>query len=407
MEYEKTGEKNKVGIITFYHGNYNFGGLLQAYALPAAFQKYFGLYAEQIDYFTKYDVDHAARRCNAKGCGNVIGNLTYRLGILFFRTIEHSNLSKRKTSFDHFIRDIPHSSKTYNINTISECKDRYRICVCGGDQIWNDYAVTAPSYNTEEYKVYSLQFAGSKTKKIAYAPSMAVLSMTDQYKTIMRKGLSELDAISVRERCSVPVLRQITEREISVVVDPVLLLTQTEWNACLVEKNLKGKYILCYLLGDNEDQRKAVEKLARRLHLRIVTFPHILCNVVRKCDLFFGDIRDFSSGPREFLGLIKNAEFVITDSFHACVFSMIFQTPFAVFERHKAGEKGTMNSRIFDFLEEYHLEDQLFTEDTLTKMQEIPQIDFSYAQKHWKKRRKESLEYLEHALKDNENGAKE
>ena len=137
----------------------------------------------------------------------------------------------------------------------------------------------------------------------------------------------------------------------------------------------------------------------------IVTFPHILGNDVRKSDLFFGDIRDYASGPREFLGLIKNAEFVITDSFHACVFSMIFRTPFAVFERDKANRKGNMNSRIYDFLEEYHLERQLVTEETLAGMNEIPKVDFSYAHQHWKRRREESLEYLRNALKGSENGA--
>ena len=131
-----------------------------------------------------------------------------------------------------------------------------------------------------------------------------------------------------------------------------------------------------------------------------MTFPHIFLNVVRKCDLFFGDIHDYTSGPREFIGLIKNAEFVITDSFHACVFSMIFQKPFVVFERNKIGEKGNMNSRIYDFLEEYHLENQLVTEKKLEDMNKIPEIDFTYAHEHWKKRREESLEYLENALKN-------
>lgn len=124
-------------------------------------------------------------------------------------------------------------------------------------------------------------------------------------------------------------------------------------------------------------------------------------NVVRKCDLFFGDIRDYTSGPREFIGLIKNAEFVITDSFHACVFSMIFEISFAVFERNKIGEKGNMNSRIYDFLEEFHLENQLVTGVQLAEMTEIPKVDFAYAHKHWKKRREESLKYLGNALKDN------
>ena len=231
--------------------------------------------------------------------------------------------------------------------------------------------------------------------------------MTDGYKKIMREGLSKLDAISVRERRSVPVLKQVTDREISVVADPVLLLTKMEWTQFANAKNINGKYILCYLLGDSIMQRIAVKKLARKLQLPIVTFPHILGNVVRKSDLFFGDIRDYTSGPREFLGLIKNAEFVITDSFHACVFSMIFRTPFAVFERDKANRKGNMNSRIYDFLEEYHLERQLVTEETLAGMNEIPKVDFSYAHQHWKRRREESLEYLRNALKGSENGAED
>ena len=155
------------------------------------------------------------------------------------------------------------------------------------------------------------------------------------------------------------------------------------------------------MINDNVAQRKAIQKLAKKLQLQIVTFPHILANAVRKCDLFFGDIHDYTSGPREFLGLIKNAEFVITDSFHACVFSMIFQTPFVVLERDRAGVKGNMNSRIYDFTEEYHLEKQLVTAEMIITMDKIPKIDFSFAYAHWKKRREESLEYLANALKDN------
>ena len=395
-------KNDTVGIITFYHENYNFGGLLQAYALPTAIQKYFGLSAEQIDYALSIGRDNSASHSHAKVC--LMGNPVYRLGIWFFSRLEHTNLSKRKAAFDQFIGDIPHSNQTYDVRTISECRDQYGICVCGGDQIWSDCSIDSPSYNMEEYKAYSLQFAGPRTKKIAYAPSMAVLAMTEEYKTIMKKGLAEFHAISVRERSSIPLLRQITEKEIRVVVDPVLLLPETEWNDMARENN-NQKYILCYLLADSIAQRRAAKKLARKLHLPIVTFPHILLNVVRKSDLFFGDIRDYASGPREFLGLIKNAEFVITDSFHACVFSMIFRTPFAVFERDKANRKGNMNSRIYDFLEEYHLERQLVTEETLAGMNEIPKVDFTYAHQHWKRRREESLEYLRNALKGSENGA--
>ena len=249
--------------------------------------------------------------------------------------------------------------------------------------------------------MFTLRFVPDKVKKISYAPSMAVLELTEEFKKEFCIGVNRLDRVSVREKRSLPVLRKLTDKPVTVVVDPVLLLKESDWLKEINYSGKKEKYILCYLLSDSISQRKATTKLAKKLNCKIITFPHILHNSVRKCDLFFGDIRDYSSGPRDFLDLIKNAELVITDSFHACVFSMIFKTPFAVFERGNTDEKGNMNSRIYDFLEEYHLENQLVTEKELTEMQEIPKIDFTYAHEHWEKRRQESLKYLENALKNN------
>ena len=209
---------------------------------------------------------------------------------------------------------------------------------------------------------------------------------------------SGLNAISVREKSSIPILQEMTNKPIQVVVDPVLLLQKKEWEQVARVPQIKQLYLVCYLLEDNIAQRKAVEKLAKRLKLKILTFPHILCNVVRKCDLFFGDIHDYTSGPREFIGLIQNAELIVTDSFHASVFSMIFETLFYVFKRDKADAKNSTNRRIYDFLKEYQLDSQLVSEESLAETNKIPKVDFKYAHQHWEKRREESLEYLEHAL---------
>lgn len=195
-----------------------------------------------------------------------------------------------------------------------------------------------------------------------------------------------------------PIIQQLTDKPVTIVVDPVLLLTKDDWETVARPAHSPKKYILCYLLGDSISQRERTSQLAKKLNLPIVTFSHALCNVVRKCDLFFADVHDYTSGPREFIDLVKNAELVVTDSFHACVFSMIFQTPFMVFERHKPGQKGNMNSRIYNFLKEYHLEKQLVNENQMNIIAEIPSIDFSYAHSHWEKRRQESLNYLEKAL---------
>ena len=98
------------------------------------------------------------------------------------------------------------------------------------------------------------------------------------------------------------------------------------------------------------------------------------------------------------MGLIKSAECVITDSFHAIVFSLIYHKPFYVFERNTQVGGGTMNSRIHDFLEEFGLQDRLVTPEQLEKKKTIEPIDYTYADKVLARRRKESYDYLKTAL---------
>ena len=390
-------EKIKIGIVTLYHNNYNFGGLLQAYALPTALKKYLGIPAEQIDYLFLPEQETKTEKPKNNISISKIINL---VGFLFFNRLENSNLNKRKKAFEQFMKYIPHSDRVYGYDNICESLKVYNTFICGGDQIWID-CKKMPWFRTEDSRVFTLRFVPEGVKKISYAPSMAVLELTEEFKKEFCISVNRLDRVSVREKRSLPVLRKLTDKPVTVAVDPVLLLKDSDWLKEINCSGKKEKYILCYLLSDSISQRKATTKLAKKLNCKIITFPHILENIVRKCDLFFGNIHDYTSGPREFIGLIKNAEMLITDSFHACVFSMIFKTPFAVFERGNTDEKGDMNSRIYDFLEEYHLENQLVTEKELTEMQEIPKIDFTYAHEHWEKRRQESLKYLENALKNN------
>ena len=378
----------KTGILTLYYNNMNYGGLLQAFALPFVIQKHIGIPAEQIRYSQQNtDTD----LCTSKSKKSLS---IYQLGINFFSALTSNKRSIRKKSFLEFMNDIPHSKNIYSHETIQQCNSNYEIFICGGDQIWNGEMVG------EHLDVYTLQFVNQGLKKIAYSPSVAISHMSKQVEDCLGKGLLGIDRISVREKRSLDILKRLSDKKIEVVVDPVLLLNKSEWLEQSRPTKINGKYILCYLLGDSITQRKAVEIISKRLKLRIVTFPHILVNNVRKCDLFFGDIKDYTSGPRQFLDLINNAEFVITDSFHACVFSMIFETPFIVFERNKPSEKGNMNSRIYDFLEEYHLENQLVNVEKAMNLSRIPEVDYSFAHEHWFHRRNDSIEYLTRALFD-------
>ena len=388
MKGYRSVSMKKTGILTLYYNNMNYGGLLQAFALPFVIQKHIGIPAEQIRYSQQNtDTD----LCTSKSKKSLS---IYQLGINFFSALTSNKRSIRKESFLEFMNDIPHSRNIYSHETIQQCNSNYEIFICGGDQIWNGEMVG------EHLDVYTLQFVNQGLKKIAYSPSVAISHMSKQVEDCLGKGLLGIDRISVREKRSLDILKRLSDKKIEVVVDPVLLLNKSEWLEQSRPTKINGKYILCYLLGDSITQRKAVEIISKRLKLRIVTFPHILVNNVRKCDLFFGDIKDYTSGPRQFLDLINNAEFVITDSFHACVFSMIFETPFIVFERNKPSEKGNMNSRIYDFLEEYHLENQLVNVEKAMNLSRIPEVDYSFAHEHWFHRRNDSIEYLTRALFD-------
>lgn len=151
----------------------------------------------------------------------------------------------------------------------------------------------------------------------------------------------------MRERSSVPILENNIGEKVEVVVDPVLLLSKEQWDKEMRPTSIKDRYVFCYLLGEGYENREAVKAFALRMNCQLVTVPHIIN--VNEQDRNFGDIQDYTSGPAEFLSLIKNAEVVITDSFHATVFSMIYHKPFYVLERTTQVSGGTMGSRLTDF----------------------------------------------------------
>lgn len=375
-----------IGIITFYYKNDNFGGVLQAYALPTAInQFFFATHCEQIQYDYR---NREHRNLKETWIKLVVKKIVY----LPFKAKARSGLKKRKEAFELFRQSIPHSKAVYTDINIQEVQNLYDVFICGGDQIWNDWGENC---TTEAFEQFVLKFA--KGKKISYAPSIGNNQLShNKYKTLAVR-LQDFSAVSVRERSAKYSLQPYIDRDIQVVLDPVLLLESREWDK-IATKSQARKYALAYFLGTDKENRQATQKYAKRCVLKTYVFPYINGNVINKSDLFFGDIRDFTSGPAEFVGLIKSAECVITDSFHAIVFSLIYHKPFYVFERNTQVGGGTMNSRIHDFLEEFGLQDRLVTPEQLEKKKTIEPIDYTYADKVLARRRKESYDYLKTAL---------
>ena len=133
------------------------------------------------------------------------------------------------------------------------------------------------------------------------------------------------------------------------VCDPTMLLTRSEWSDFVaVEPIIKDKYILCYFLGDNKIHREYVKKLSARTGCKIVVLRHIAGYIA--LDKNFGDIVPNDIGPFEFLNLVKNADYVCTDSFHGCVFASIFERNLFAFRRFVKNSKMSTNDRITTLL---------------------------------------------------------
>lgn len=387
----------KAGILTLYYENRNPGGQLQARALVRAIASVPGWSAEQLPFA------YSGVWMQKSFPERILKNLAYQ-GSKKLRREDASaapviperlkeDFAQRRQDYDAFALETPHNPTVFTPETIRNALPQYDCFICGGDQIWNEFGT---GYYYCALDVMSLGFVPDGVQKFSYAPSMPSKSLNPKFLKKLGKNAARLDGLSLRESSSVEDLRRVSGREAAVVADPVLLLTREQWDLEMRAPK-EGGYVLCYLLGAGQKTRDAARTAAKNLGLPLVTLPHLAG--FRQEDADFGDEQMRTGGPAEFVGLIRNASMVITDSFHAAVFSLIYHRPFAVLPRFVADGTTTMGSRLTDFLGEYALSGQLFTPEALELLKAPPEIDFSQPDKVLRRRRAESLAYLNENLR--------
>lgn len=323
----------KIGIITHYYGSQNYGGLLQAYALCQKLNA-LGYDAEQIQYIHEntQELSSVIRKWNMRRIANAVK-------IRFLRVKEKEfwgNMKKRSNVLEEFRTRIPHSLEVYSKDTISQSNDSYDAFITGSDQVWNmDWYDEA----------YFLKFVENKPK-YSYAASVGTNELTAERQKLFKENLADYTKISVREKDSVELLQPLVKVEIQHVLDPTLLLSKNEWDEICFGKRIQEKYLFCYFLGEGIIERQLAREYADAHELKIVTLP-FLNGQKRKCDEKFGDVKLYDVSPGEFVSLIKYSDCVFTDSFHACVFSNIYEKNFFVFPRSGADK---MSNRITSLL---------------------------------------------------------
>lgn len=231
---------------------------------------------------------------------------------------------ERTKAFAHF-RDvfIPHNKNVYADDTIKECLDDYDCFITGSDQVWN------PAFYSS---AYLLDFVPKDRVKMSYAASLSVFSLIDEQRARFRESLANYNAVSVREKDAVSLLQDLSPVPVEWVLDPTLLLEREQWEGVSSDRTVDEKYIFTYFLGEDLVHRQLAEEFAREHNLRIISMPYIW-ERYRKCDRKFGDLRLFDVTPQDFLAFVKNADYIFTDSFHAVVFSILFQKQFFAFQR--------------------------------------------------------------------------
>ncbi len=313
----------RVGILTFSRAN-NYGAALQAFALLKKMQA-LRFDAQLIDYACPaIDAMHAKRPVG-KGIP-----IRKKISNLLYNTV----FSPRRRAFRRF-REAWGQSRPYDARNIAESNRDYDLFVTGSDQVFN---LPLTGNDTS----YFLDFVGEGKKKASYAASIGIFlpEEKEKYRTL----LSDFSAVSVREPSAAALLEPLLGAAPALMPDPVFLHKPDEWRDLLGVRKKKGRpYLLIYALVENRELYTRACAIAKKRGLRTVVLTRSL-KPAGKTDRVLR-----SAGPREFVALIDNASFVVTNSFHGTVFSLLFEKEISVVPPPAAPE------RIIDLLESMSL----------------------------------------------------
>lgn len=338
---------------------YNYGTYLQAYALRKKLEL----------------LGHDAKVINDK---NVLAKYTQNkkqsLFYFIFKCIRYPFNGKKR----RYYRELA-NKETEQYSKFEEFKNQfievenntdsdylnttYDLFICGSDQIWSPIIKNFNPY-------YYLDFVKDNNKKVSYAPSLGInnidFALTDEIKTL----LNSFRYISIREQEGKDKLSQIINKNIEVVLDPTLLLNSGDWDEISSNRLITSKYLLCYFLGNKEWYREYAIKLAKKKHLQVVILSSLDTDMNSK--YLYKD----KCGPNEFISLLKYADYIITDSFHGTVFSLIYNKEFIAVKRFDDDDPASQNSRVYNLLNKISLANRF-----LDKEQFLDNIDYNIVNK--------------------------
>ena len=343
-----------IGVcIKYFHENY--GGMLQAYATVSMLESR-GIQYELIQYEKKQTLVGIIKSM-PRLLNGVLLNDKYEAFLKKQGLKKHPEFAKndairmkafKKFKEEHFTKLSP-IFKGYE--ALCNGATRYSAVVTGSDQLWSPAGLPTNYYN--------LQFVPDNIRKISYASSFGVKEIPWYQKNRTIAFLNRIDFISMRENRGSEIVKELTGRDVPVILDPVFMFDSEGWKKLIPEKKeLDEPYIFAYFLGNTAEYREAVNKAAKELGCKVVALRHLDQYVPE--DEGFGDVALYDVGPDRFLNLLRGATYICTDSFHGSCFSIIHRKNFVTFNRYSEQSRHSKNSRIDTLCSNLGLEDRRY-----------------------------------------------
>lgn len=373
----------KVGIVTIWNYD-NYGNRLQNYAAQEVL-KSLGCQVETIvnapsKYNSKVNrgsgIDKIKNMSPEDVYKKVIAKVKYRLNKKKYEEFQASKITAFKEFTNKYITKTDYTITKDNIPT--NLADEYDFFITGSDQVWN------PNFGSVSPNIHFLTFA-PVNKRISYAASFGISTIPKDFEETYKQWIFEMGSLSVRENAGAEIIKDLTGREATVLVDPTLMLSKEKWISLskpAVHKPQK-QYLLTYFLGEvSKENLKKIKQIALENKLEIVN----LANTKDKAR--------YAADPSEFIDYINSASLFLTDSFHGVVFSILLEKPFIIYNR--AGSLPSMYSRIDTLLSTFKLSSRKLSE--IKDNADIFKVDYSHIPQILEYERNKATRYLEKAL---------
>ena len=369
----------RVGIIT-YHSAYNFGSVLQAYATQQIINM-IGCKAEIINYRMDSQKEFYAYIHHVDTFKSLIKYL-----MIFGKK---KDLKRRAIRFEKFIEEYllltDEFSRPEEACAYSETFDTY---ISGSDQIWNKHSNELKDVDLKYMDPYFLTF--TKKKKISYASS--VVNMTDKELLYVAKKIMDFCHVSCREKESADKISKLINRNIETVLDPTLLLSSVDWKKIMCQTKFESKpYLLLYTLTTNSHLLRLLceaKKKAKEYGVQLVVLAPLATAVPNIYRVKF----IYDAGPKEFIRLVYDSKYILTDSYHGTLFSINFQKQFfSMIPQEKS------DNRLYQILDKLDLKFRIIND--IIDANFAYEFDYSKSMYKLEEYKNESISYIKKALK--------